>query len=68
MRAFVQRGRACACACAGLHPSPLPAPRRYVFSMWFTCDEAREFGTFLDGKAHSTFKGVKREGAQGGEL
>ena len=28
---------------------------RYVMSMWFTCDKAKEFGTFLDGKVHQTF-------------
>ena len=28
---------------------------RYTMSMWFTCDERREFKTFLDGKVHETF-------------
>lgn len=29
---------------------------RYVMSMWFTCNKEREFGTFLDGKAHNTYQ------------
>mmetsp|Transcript_17514 Transcript_17514/g.28351 ORF Transcript_17514/g.28351 Transcript_17514/m.28351 type:complete len:293 (+) Transcript_17514:90-968(+) len=27
---------------------------RYAFSMWFTCDESKQFSTFLDGEAHET--------------
>ncbi|KAJ0399044.1 hypothetical protein ATCC90586_004503 [Pythium insidiosum] len=29
---------------------------RYVMSMWFTCDERRQFTNFLDGKMHVHFK------------
>lgn len=28
---------------------------RYVMSMWFTCNAARKFSDFLDGKVHSSF-------------
>jgi hypothetical protein len=31
---------------------------RYVFSMWFTCDEARKFDSFLDGRARERFMGI----------
>ena len=36
---------------------------RLVFSMWFTCDEARHFSTFLDNQAHAT---AGRGGGGGG--
>lgn len=29
-------------------------------SMWYTCDPAKEFSTFLDGKPHSAYKRHKR--------
>ena len=32
------------------------AGERFVMSMWFTCDESKEFETFLDGKAHAAYK------------
>lgn len=28
-------------------------------SMWYTCDPGREFGTFLDGKPHATYRRAK---------
>lgn len=28
---------------------------RLVLSFWFTCDAARQFEIFLDGKAHTAF-------------
>jgi hypothetical protein len=31
---------------------------RYVLSMWFSCDERREFKSFLDGKEHNAFAGA----------
>lgn len=31
------------------------AGERFVLSFWFTCDPAKEFQIFLDGKAHTTF-------------
>lgn len=34
---------------------------RYVLSFWFTCDEAKQFDIFLDGKAHVTFSHKMRE-------
>ena len=35
--------------------------RRLTMSMWFTCDSAREFTTFLDGKVHSVFTGKRKQ-------
>lgn len=29
---------------------------RYVMSMWFSCDERKQFKNFLDGKMHQHFK------------
>ncbi|RLN60516.1 hypothetical protein BBJ28_00008710 [Nothophytophthora sp. Chile5] len=29
---------------------------RYVMSMWFSCDERKQFHNFLDGKMHQHFK------------
>lgn len=29
---------------------------RYVMSMWFSCDERKQFRNFLDGKMHQHFK------------
>jgi hypothetical protein len=33
----------------------LESGERFVLAFWFTCDAAREFEIFLDGKAHTTF-------------
>lgn len=38
---------------------------RYVLSLWFTCDPAREFTSFLDGKVHKTFSTGATDGAVG---
>ena len=35
---------------------------RFVLSFWFTCDEKRGFGNFLDGSAHAHFGEKKGEG------
>jgi hypothetical protein len=32
---------------------------RTTISAWFTCDPSREFGEFLDGKAHTKFNGAR---------
>ena len=29
--------------------------RRLTLSFWFTCDQEKEFGNFLDGKAHQSY-------------
>jgi len=29
---------------------------RFTLSMWFTCNEERQFSTFLDGEAHASYK------------
>lgn len=42
------------------------AGTRFVMSMWFTCDERREFKTFLDGKVHRRFGEGGGDGAEEG--
>jgi len=34
------------------HFARVTAGRRLAMSMWYTCDAAREFESFLDGKPH----------------
>ncbi|OQR80780.1 hypothetical protein ACHHYP_17207 [Achlya hypogyna] len=34
---------------------PVETGMRYVMSMWFTCDERKQFHNFLDGKMHERF-------------
>ena len=38
---------------------------RTVLSLWFTCDESKQFDLFLDGRAHKTYK-QQEGGARGG--
>ncbi|GBG24778.1 Prolyl 3-hydroxylase 2 [Hondaea fermentalgiana] len=35
--------------------TPVTRGTRYAFSMWFSCDKAHQFKTFLDGKVHRAF-------------
>eukprot|EP00752_Nemacystus_decipiens_P006784 g6093.t1 len=37
------------------------AGTRFILSFWFTCDERKEFSTFLDGKVHKRFEGARIE-------
>lgn len=40
---------------------PVLSGVRYALSMWFTCDQSREFDKFLDGNAHTTFTTLRDE-------
>ena len=47
--------RETACLRRGAQVQKVETGVRYVMSMWFTCDPARQFKQFLDGKMHETF-------------
>ena len=53
-----RRGRVVMFSSGGENPhqvEKVTAGQRFVLSFWFTCDAAREFEIFLDGKSHTSF-------------